>query len=170
MNVEVRPGRAEMRIRLAHQLQILHGIDVGDMAEILGLSLNSYQTRLRRLQLDAAEKSAKQRKVDPALERLQAELNRLLDAEELPDKSKAEALMALARAVKTVNELAAETVMTTRETGETEANVKEARHVLIRINRRIEELAEKRAREILGTRLDAKATDSGREGMADTGA
>lgn len=170
MNAQATQDRAETRIRLGHQLQILHGIDVGDMAEVLGLSLKTYQTRLRLLKLDTVEKSVEQRQVDPALERLQTELNRLLDAEELPDKSKAEALMALARAVKTVNELAAETVTVTREAGETQADVNQTRQALVRINRRIDELAKTRARHIMERGLDAKTTDSGGGGMADPGA
>lgn len=161
----------EVRVRRAHALQVAHGIDIADMAEAMGLSLTNYIARLNRLQLDINTVTNRElRKVDPALERLQTELKRLLDAEELPDKSKAEALMALARAVKTVNELSAESSAPAARTEEKAADVNGTRQALLRIDRRIDELAKKRAREIMERGLDAKATDKGGGRMADPGA
>ncbi len=171
LDIATKQALMEARVRRAHELQVAYGIDIAIMAEVMGLSLNNYLQRLRRLQLDGAVQSETERRTtDPALERLQMELKRLLDAEELPDKSKAEALMALARAVKTVNELSAESSVPAERTEEKAADVNETRQALLRIDRRIDELAKKRAREIMERGLDAKATDEGGGGMADPGA
>ncbi|QTN98459.1 hypothetical protein J8E27_09450 [Brucella sp. 458] len=158
------------RIRLAHQLQVRHGIAAEDLAKILGLSEERYDLWLRRLKCTGSEAKAPQRPIEGAFERLQAELQRLLDGEQLPDKSKAEALMALAKAVKTVDELTAESATT--ETGREIAtpDIKEVRQALARIDRRIEELAEKRAREILGGRPGVSADIGSARRMADPGA
>lgn len=88
---------------------------------------------------------------------MQAELNKLIDGDDLPDKSKAEALMALAKAVKTVGELVAETQTAEGDTVTSVASLHEVRQALIRIDRRIEDLAQRRARDILGRGLDAKS-------------
>ncbi|ABX61675.1 MULTISPECIES: hypothetical protein [Brucella] len=158
------------RIRLAYQLQVRHGITAEDLAKILGLSEERYDLWLRRLKCTGSEAKAPQRPIEGAFERLQAELQRLLDGEQLPDKSKAEALMALAKAVKTVDELTAES--TTTETGREIAtpDIKEVRQALARIDRRIEELAEKRAREILGGGPGVSADIGSARRMADPGA
>ncbi|WP_247880368.1 hypothetical protein [Ochrobactrum sp. Q0168] len=161
--ITTRQARSETRLRHAYALQMAHGIDSAELAEVLGYSLDNYLVRLRRLQLVAPSGAAlkPQAKTDPALERLQTELKRLLDAEELLDKSKAEALMALARAVKTVSELSAEAAAPARSEESSAVSVNEARQALLRIDRRIEELAKRRAREILGRGLDANAGDGG---------
>lgn len=169
-------ARGEARIRLAHQLQIAHGIDPTDMAELLSVSISQYLNRLNRLNLDcssaAADSQVKTR--DAILARLQAELERLLDGEDLPDKSKSEALMALARAVKSVGELTAEDKSAGPSgplfAGRTAASLSDTRRALMRINRRINELAESRAREILDGRPDAAASGSSGGGMAVSGA
>ncbi|MBN9046194.1 MAG: hypothetical protein J0H18_11075 [Rhizobiales bacterium] len=167
-------SRSARRLHLAHELQTAHGIDTADMAELCGLSLESYRSRLRRLQLEEPPAArTRKREAEPALVRLQAELNALLAAEELPDKGRAEALMALARAVKTVGELSTEADAAPARNVANAAcpvSVAEVRQALRRINRRIDDLAEKRAQEILGGRADAGAVDSGRGGMASQGA
>jgi hypothetical protein len=171
LDITTRQARSEARIRLAYGLQTTHGIDSAEMAEVLGYSLDNYLVRLRRLQLVTPSGATlkPQVKADPALERLQTELKRLLDAEELPDKGKAEALMALARAVKTVGELSAEATAPARSEESSTVSVNEARQALLRIDRRIEELAKRRAREILGRGLDANAGDGGGGGVAAPG-
>ncbi|MCI1001812.1 hypothetical protein HWD97_17145 [Ochrobactrum sp. C6C9] len=172
MDITTRQARGEKRIRHAYALQMAHGIDSAEMAEVLGYSLDNYLMRLRRLQLVGPSGATlkPQVKADPALERLQTELKRLLEAEELPDKGKAEALMALARAVKTVSELSAEAATPARSEENSTVSVNEARQALIRIDRRIEELAKRRAREILGRGLDANAGDGGGGGVVSPGA
>lgn len=167
MDAATRQARSEARIRLAHALQTGHGIDPAEMARVLNLSLPRYLARLRQLKLDAAKPAASPEVA--ALQRLQAELKRLLEAEELPDKGKAEALMALARAVKTLGELSSETPPPAAvEAGP--VGLAQGRDALQRINRRIEELAQKRARELLGGGLDAPADAGGGRGMAAEGA
>ncbi len=175
MDSELRTGKGlaqrNERIRLAYQLQMRHGIAAGDLAAILGLSEEGYHLRLRRLKFIGDEPTQPQRPADSAFERLQVELQRLLHGEELPDKSKAEALMALARAVKTVGELTPEGGG--QDTGRdmiVRPDVKEVRQALARIDRRIEELAEKRAREILGGGLGVPTDIGGGGRMAATGA
>ncbi|URQ74183.1 MAG: hypothetical protein NBV76_06375 [Candidatus Ochrobactrum gambitense] len=172
MDITTRQARSETRIRHAYALQTAHGIDTAEMAEVLGYSLDNYLVRLRRLQLVGPSGAAlkPQAKADPALERLQMELKRLLDAEELPEKSKAEALMALARAVKTVSELSAEAATPVRSEESSTVSVNEARQALLRIDRRIEELAKRRAREILGRGFDPNAGDCGGGGVVSPGA
>lgn len=162
--------RREARVRLAFRLQMKHAIEAAQIAEVLGLSEKGYRDRIRRLQLETDSRNMPSA-TEYALQRLQAELRKLIEGEELPDKSKAEALMALARAVKTVGELASETGSSSDE-GERGAvvSLSELRQVLARIDRRIEELAQRRAREILGGGLDAKTDISGGKRMADKGA
>jgi hypothetical protein len=161
LDITTRQARSEARIRLAYGLQTTHGIDSAEMAEVLGYSLDNYLVRLRRLQLVTPSGATlkPQVKADPALERLQTELKRLLDAEELPDKGKAEALMALS----------AEATAPARSEESSTVSVNEARQALLRIDRRIEELAKRRAREILGRGLDANAGDGGGGGVAAPG-
>ncbi|WP_266064741.1 hypothetical protein [Brucella intermedia] len=169
----------EARLRLAHQLQVAHGIDPADIALLLSVPVSQYLNRLNRLNLDcssaAADSQVKTR--DAILARLQAELERLLDGEDLPDKSKSEALMALARAVKSVGELTAEDKSAGPSgpsgplfAGRTAASLSDTRRALMRISRRINELAESRAREILDGRPDAAASGSSGGGMAVSGA
>ncbi|MBB5703718.1 hypothetical protein FHS76_003628 [Ochrobactrum daejeonense] len=168
-----RLARSEARIRLAHQLQTAHGIDPADLAELLSLPVSQYLNRLERLKLTNSNEQADTRKRErnAVLERLQAELKRLLDGEELPDKSKAEALTALARAVKSVGELASdEKVAGLPAMGGMVTTVGEARKALKRISRRIEELAERRAREIVAGRIDAASNCGSGGGMAASGA
>lgn len=163
-------ARREARVRLAFRLQMKHGLSAADVAEMLGLTEKSYRNRLRRLKLES-DNSFSPTETENALKRLQSELRKLIEGEELPDKSKAEALMALARAVKTVSELVSETKnLEPNEEAGTTVSIGELRQVLARIDRRIEELAQKRAREILGGGFEAKANISGGERMVDQSA
>jgi len=148
--------RREARVRLAFCLQTKHDIALADIVELMGCTEKQYLQWLKLIGLD--EKALiKPSAADTALQRLQSELNKLIDAEELPDKGKAEALMALAKAVKTVGELSTETgaVETSNDTGL--VSLVEVKAALARIDRRINELAKRRAREILGGGLDAKS-------------
>jgi len=166
-------SRGEARIRLAHQLQTAHGIDPVDMADLLSVPVSQYLNRLNRLNLACSSVAAdsEKRTRDAILERLQAELKRLLEGEDLPDKSKSEALMALARAVKSVSELTAEEKAPSQPpAGRAVASLSETRKALMRISRRINELAESRAREILDGRPDAAASRNSRGGVAFSGA
>ena len=148
--------RREARVRLAFCLQMKHDIALAEVVELMGCTEKQYLQWLKLIGLD--EKTLiKSSATDTALQRLQSELNKLIDADELPDKGKAEALMALAKAVKTVGELAIETnaVETSNDTGL--VSLGEVKAALARIDRRINELAKRRAREILGGGLDAKS-------------
>lgn len=135
----------------------------------MGLSEKTYRIRIRRLGFDDQEIN-KPSSSESAFQRLQSELNKLIDGDELPDKSKAEALMALAKAVKTVGELASETAPSeqSRETCAV-VSLSEIRRALAHIDRRIDELAQRRAREILGRGLDATTDHGGGMRMADPG-
>ena len=166
-------SRGEAHIRLAHQLQIAHGIDPADMAALLSVSISQYLNRVHRLNLacSTAAPDSRMKTGDAILERLQAELKRLLDSEDLPDKSKSEALMALARAVRSVGELSAEDKPAgPLPAGRAAASLGDTRRALARISRRINELAESRARQILDGRPDAAANGSSRGGVAVSGA
>ncbi|NKB82961.1 hypothetical protein [Brucella grignonensis] len=159
----------EARIRLAFRLQMKHDIASADVAQMMGLSEKTYRIRIRRLGLDDQEIN-KPSSSESAFQRLQSELNKLIDGDELPDKSKAEALMALAKAVKTVGELASETA-SSEQSRETCAvvSLSEIRRALTHIDRRIDELAQRRARKILGRGLDATTDHGGGMRMADPG-
>ncbi|MBB4093026.1 hypothetical protein HGG72_11315 [Ochrobactrum pecoris] len=173
LKIVEKPARGEARIRLAHQLQIAHGIDPADMAELLSVSVSQYLNRLNRLNLacSSAKPDAEKRARDAILERLQTELKRLLEGGDLPDKSNSEALMALARAVKSVGELTAEEKTTAQPSASNAvASLSETRKALTRLNRRINELAERRAREILDGGPDAAASGSSGDGVAVPGA
>ena len=148
--------RREVRVRLAFCLQMKHDIVSAEIAEVMGSTEKQYLQWLKVIGLDE-KASIKPSAADTALQRLQSELNKLIDAEELPDKGKAEALMALAKAVKTVGELSTETgaVETSNDTGL--VSLVDVKAALARIDRRINELAKRRAREILGGGLDAKS-------------
>lgn len=166
-------SRGEARIRLAHQLQTAHGIDPADIADLLSVPVSQYLNRLNRLNLACSSPSpgTEKRAREAILDRLQAELKRLLDGEDLPDKSKSEALMALARAVKSVGELTAEDRPVNQlPAGNAVASLSETRKALMRISRRINELAERRAREILDGGPDAAASGSSGGGVAVSGA
>ncbi|MGJ0207150.1 hypothetical protein SD208_01375 [Ochrobactrum sp. BD67] len=171
-------SRGEARIRLAHQLQIAHGIDPADIAALLSVSISQYLNRLNRLNLacSTAAADSQRRSRDAILERLQTELTRLLEGGDLPDKSKSEALMALARAVKSVGELTAEDKPASQHPASQQpashavASLSDTRKALMRISRRIDELAESRAREILDGRPDAAASGSSGGGVAVSGA
>ncbi len=78
------------RIRLAYQLQVRHGITAEDLAKILGLE-ERYDLWLRRLKCTGMQAKAPQRPIEGAFER-QAELQRLLDGDQLPDKSQGRSL------------------------------------------------------------------------------
>jgi len=166
-------AHGEARIRLAHQLQVAHGIDPADMAQLLSVSVSQYLNRLNRLNLacSSAAPDPEKKTRDAILERLQIELKRLLDGEDLPDKSKSEALMALARAVRSVGELSAEDKPAgPLPAGRAAASLGDTRRALARISRRINVLAESRARQILDGRPDAAANGSSRGGVAVSGA
>lgn len=148
--------RREARVRLAFCLQMKHDIASADIVELMGCTEKQYLQSLKLIGLD--EKTLiKPSATDTALQRLQSELNKLIDADELPDKGKAEALMALAKAVKTVGELATETGGAEASENTQQVSLVDVKAALARIDRRINELAKRRAREILGGGLDAKS-------------
>lgn len=132
----------------------------------MGCSERQYLYWLKHLGLDE-QIFTKPSGTESALQRLQAELNKLIDSDELPDKSKAEALMALAKAVKTVSELAAETGASEEGRVASVTSLHEVRLVMARIDRRIDELAQRRAQEILERGLDATTDNSSGRRMAD---
>lgn len=146
----------EARVRLAFRLQMKHDILSADMAQLMGCTEKQYGHWLKGAGFD--EKALiKPSVTDTALQRLQTELNKLIDAEELPDKGKAEALMALAKAVKTVGELVTETETSETSTEASVVTLGDVRQALDRIDRRIDDLAERRAREILERGADAQS-------------
>ncbi|WP_247875225.1 hypothetical protein [Ochrobactrum sp. Marseille-Q0166] len=161
--------RREAQVRLAFRLQMKHDVAVAEIAQVMGCTEKQYLHWLKGVGLD--EKNLiKPSATDTALQRLQTELNKLIDAEELPDKGKAEALMALAKAVKTVNELVSETEISETDIGASVASLAEVRQALIRIDRRIDELAKRRAQEFLERGLDAQSDNGRGQRMAAQGA
>jgi len=72
--------------------------------------------------------------------------------------------------VKTVGELATETGASEVGGGALVPSLHEARQALARIDRRIDELAKRRAQEILGRGLDAKSDHDSGKRMAAQGA
>jgi hypothetical protein len=159
----------EARVRLAFRLQMKHDVAVIEIAQLMGCSERQYLYWLKCLGLDE-QIFTQPSGTESALQRLQAELNKLIDGDELPDKSKAEALMALAKAVKTVGELAAETGAPEEGGAASGASLHEVRRIMTRIDRRIDQLAKRRAQEILGRGLDATADNRSGMRMADPGA
>ncbi|MFC7065257.1 hypothetical protein [Brucella rhizosphaerae] len=162
--------RREARVRLAFRLQTKHDIAWAEVAQLMGLSEKTYRDRIRRLGLKDPGLN-RPSGAESALQRLQTELNKLIDGEDLPDKSKAEALMALAKAVKTVGDLASEAAPSDQDHNNGPVlSLSEVRQAVARIDRRIEELAQRRARETLGGGLDATTDNGGGTRMADPGA
>ncbi|WP_433849294.1 hypothetical protein [Brucella pseudogrignonensis] len=161
--------RRQAQIRLAFRLQMKHDITKAEIVQLMGCSEKQYLHWLKGVGLDE-NALIKPSVTENALQRLQAELNKLIDAEELPDKGKAEALMALAKAVKTVGELATEAETSEVNPEASFVCLDDVKETLIRIDRRIDELAEIRAWEILERGPDAKSDNSSGQRMAAQGA
>jgi len=158
--------RRQAQIRLAFRLHIKHDITKTEIVQLMGCSEKQYLHWLNGVGLDE-NALIKPSVTENALQRLQAELNKLIDAEELPDKGKAEAL---AKAVKTVGELATEAETSEVNPEASFVCLDDVKETLIRVDRRIDELAEIRAWEILERGPDARSDNSSGQRMAAQGA
>lgn len=141
------PSGAVQRLLVAHRLQRHFAIAAQDMAILLGVTVDAYYKRLKKAGLDIAATDLPTLDIDDILMKINAELQSFSKAEGLPDKSAVDALAALAKAVKSISELAKETradrLPDERETQSDNGGVKpeEVREALSLINRKIAELS-----------------------------
>lgn len=138
---------AVQRLHIAHRLQRHYPIAAQDMAALLGLSAEAYLKRLKKAGLDIAISEMPALDIDDILVKINAELQSFSKSEGLPDKSAVDALAALAKAVKSICELAKETrtdrAPDERENQSEQGGVKpeDVREALSLICRRISELS-----------------------------
>lgn len=166
-------NKSAAKLRAACRMQQRYNIASAEMAAVLGISEVIYRKRLLQLGFDISNMENPFGLYGEAagiMVKLQTELARLANDSGMPDKSTADALTALARTVKTVVELmregASEVDMATKTT-ENSGDIGAALH---KIDRRINELAEVRAAEILRRRSECAAENSIEQGMVVSGA
>lgn len=146
-------SNAAERLCMAYALQKRFRISEAQFAPVLGISVNTYQKRLKRAGLsliaDAAQHSLFD--TDDILTKINAELLRFSQLDGLPDKAAVDALTGLAKAVKTISELAKETGINSVPAFQADNNSasgvkpEDVREALSLIDRRIIQLAADRA-------------------------
>ncbi|GAB1581387.1 hypothetical protein [Phyllobacterium phragmitis] len=162
------PANPGGRARAGYHVTRKYGVPHADIAFLLNIEEKTY---LRRLRLsgfdpDAAIRSDRLPDMEGILANIRTELLRLTEGGKVPDKGAADALTSLARALKTVIELAREsTPPPAMETAPATVTPEELREALARIDRRINELADSRAAEIIRRRLDGPDGDRADEGV-----
>lgn len=171
----VAESRSIARLRTGQRVQSRYGVPAHIISELLGLSEASYRSRLRKLGLPADIPVVNfdlHRDAGEIMRKIQAELARLAQDSGLPDKGAADALTALARTVKTVIELLRENEPAPVDpvSEDNGIDVKKLRIALQRAERRIEELAQKRANELLDQRTEPGPHNDCQSGVAVSGA
>lgn len=178
MNSAVAESKGTSQLRVCQSVQMQYGVSACDMAAILRLREDQYRSRLRRLGL-AADPSAfdfdLRRDASEIVVKIQSELGRLAREHGLPDKGAADALTALARTVKTVGELlkdneGADSRVLPKGDAVDGPDMDRMRTALLRVERRIEELAQKRANEIVDRRSEPPTDCEAERGVAVPGA
>lgn len=155
------------RTRAGHQLTCKYGVPHADIAFLLGMKEKNYLSRLRGLRVDPEARVTSLPGMEEILANIRGELMRLTEGGKVPDKGAVDALVSLARALKAVIDLERESIA--RPIADADpATIKpeELREALARIDRRIDELANGRADEIIQRRLDGKNDNGGGEGVA----
>jgi hypothetical protein len=155
------------RARAGYLITRKYGVPHSEIAFLLNITEKSYLQRLRRLGLDA---DAGAREPLPDMEEIlaniRAELMRLTEGGKVPDKSAVDALVSLAKALKTVIDLERENeARPVADNGPAPVKPKELREALALIDKRIDELANLRAAEMVKRRLDGQNSDSSSEGV-----
>ncbi|PYE88380.1 hypothetical protein [Phyllobacterium leguminum] len=166
------PGSvAAARNHAGYRLTCKYSVPHADIAFLLGMKEKNYLTRLRRLGIDADVNTTQRLPgLEEILARIRAELMRLTEEGRVPDKGAVDALVSLARALKTVIELERENIAPpVADTGPASVSPEELREALARIDRRIDELANLRAAEIIQRRLDGSHNNGSGQGVVLSG-
>jgi hypothetical protein len=167
-------SRASERAHAGYRLHLRYGVPHADIAFLLKVKERSYLNRLNREGIDphaAGRLDGLPVDIEEILANIRNELARLTEGGKVPDKGAADALTALARALKTVIELAREsTPRPVAEAAPAAVSTEELSEALARIDRRIDELANLRAAEIVRRRLERPAGDGADTGVVLPGA
>lgn len=166
-------SKSAAKLRAAYHMQQRYNIATADMVAVLGITEATYRKRLLKLGLDignAENLFGLDGEAAAIMVKLQTELARLANDSGLPDKSAADALTALARTVKTVVELKREGAAGGEAIMKPDDDLTGISAALQKIDRRINELAEVRAAEILRSRSEYGAENSIEQGMVISGA
>ncbi|MGU3574750.1 hypothetical protein ACLBWZ_04420 [Brucellaceae bacterium C25G] len=166
-------NKSVTKLRAAWRLQRRYHIAPQEVAFVLGMTETNYNKRLLKLGLDNTQIENPFGLYGEAagiMLKLQTELARLANDSGLPDKSSADALTALARTVKTVVELMREGTSEPEAGKKIQNDLLDIGSALDTIDRRINELANVRAAEILRCRTEYNADNSIEPGMVVSGA
>jgi len=167
------PANPSGRARAGYHVTRRYGVPHADIAFLLNIEEKTYLRRLRQSGVDpnTAMRSDRLPDIEEILANIRNELARLTEGGKVPDKGAADALTALARALKTVIELAREsTPRPVAEAAPAAVSPEELSEALARIDRRIDELANLRAAEIVRRRLERPAGDGADTGVVLPGA
>lgn len=178
MTLAIAESKGTSQLRVCQSVQMRYGVPAREMAAVLCLKEEQYRNKLRKLGLTpdpSAFEFDLRRDATEIVVKIQSELGRLAREDGLPDKGAADALTALARTVKTVGELLKESEgIDSRAVPKGEAtdglDMNRMRTALQRVERRIEELAQKRANEILDRRSESQTDCEVERGVAVPGA
>ncbi|PRD45793.1 hypothetical protein C5748_01170 [Phyllobacterium phragmitis] len=171
-------GSASERACAGYRLHGKYGVPHAEIAFVLGVEERIYLNRLRRGGIDPdMTKRADDLPLDveEILANIRNELVRLTEGGKVPDKAAVDALGSLARALKAFIELAREnTVQPAPAADPVAVKPEELRDALARIDRRINELADVRAAEIIQRRhegqFEGQSGDGGGQGVVLPGA
>jgi hypothetical protein len=162
-----------MRRRSAYVLCREHGIAPCEAAPLLGLTEEQFLRAIRRDGLsvdDLRQGNSQLRTARKIMKLLRRELETLCAIEnEISSKARLEALALLARTIDKVSDLQ-EKFDTARVRSSGSLPPDELRAVLKRIDERINELAQIRARELVGMQFEHKGEECGQSGMDVSGA
>ncbi|WP_420959896.1 hypothetical protein [Brucella sp. IR073] len=156
------------RIHAGHRVVLKYGVPHVEIAALLNIKESTYLRGLRRLGLDhdPGERADRLPDMEEILARIRTELMRLTEGGKVPDKGAVDALVSLAKALKTIVDLERESDMRPAEAAPAEIKPAELREALALIDRRIDELATLRAAEIIHRGIDQGDADRAGEGMA----
>ncbi|WP_147272184.1 hypothetical protein [Phyllobacterium salinisoli] len=135
---------------MGYRLTSKYGVPHANIAFLLGMKEKNYLTRLRQLGINPNGDAARLPGMEEILANIRAELMRLTEGGKVPDKGAIDALVSLARALKAVIDLEREsTARPVTDADPVPVKPEELREALARIDRRINELADLRAAEII---------------------
>ncbi|GGB08911.1 hypothetical protein GCM10011491_41130 [Brucella endophytica] len=139
------------RTRAGYDVSRKYGVPHAEIATLLNIKEATYLCGLRRLGLDHdPAKSGRLPDMEEILSRVRTELMRLTEGGRVPDKGAVDALVSLAKALKTIIDLERENDTRPAEAAPAaEIRPGELREALALIDRRIDELATLRAAEII---------------------
>ncbi|KXF78285.1 hypothetical protein ATN84_00315 [Paramesorhizobium deserti] len=167
------PANPGGRARAGYRVTRRYGVPHADIAFLLNIEEKTYLRRLRQsgLDPDADESAGQLPDIEEILANIRGELVRLTEGGRVPDKAAVDALVSLARALKTLIELTPEKARRPfAEAAGVAVTPEEISEALARIDRRIDELANLRADEIIRRRFERGDGAGADEGVVLRGA